>query len=286
VLLIGFWTPPPVRPEPATAIVAAVVQGEEINFEEYEELTEKVMGSKPKLIVWPEYALPYDVRKDEPEQVEKLRALAATHDSVLIVGTKTRTGPGDREWRNTALAIGRDGVLGEYYKNRPVHFFNDGIAGTSAEPIHTPIGSIGAAVCFDCDYEAICRELVRKGAEILVAPTFDAVFWSETQHQQHAVFFRIRAAENGRWLACTASSGYSRIIDPHGNIHETLPYATTEAVAGLVELRSGRTLYNRFGWLAPWTVLLIAIGMTGSRLFPFDPPTLRTPGSLADDKKG
>ena len=47
------------------------------------------------------------------------------------------------EWYNTALIVGGNGVLGEYYKNRPVHFFKDGMPGKSFDPIDTPLGKIG-----------------------------------------------------------------------------------------------------------------------------------------------
>ncbi|MCK5803496.1 MAG: apolipoprotein N-acyltransferase [Lentisphaeria bacterium] len=261
VVLLGLYLfpMPVVAPDAPEAITVAVVQGEELNFDEYVELSRKTLGQSPKLIVWPEYALPYDVRQQEPQQVEELRQLAESHDTIFVLGTKTKEGDGEREWRNTALTIGKNGVLGEYYKNHTVHFFNDGIAGTNADPVSTPIGLIGAEVCFDCDYEDITRELVRKGAEVIVAPTFDARHWKETQHKQHAVFFQLRAAENRRWLICAASSGYSRIIDPHGRIHQSLPFASVDAIVGKVVPQTGRTFYNWAGWLVPWGVMLAAL---------------------------
>ncbi len=261
VLLTGlyFFKPPFIVPKDSESIKAAVIQGEELNFEEYVSLSKKMLCHSPRLIAWPEYSLPYDVRKQEPKQIDELQAIAKAHDTIFVVGTKTTLGEGDREWRNTALTVGGDGVLGEYYKNRPVHFFNDGIAGTTAEPVKTPIGMIGTEICFDTDYESVTRELVRKGAQLLVIPTFDSEAWGETQHKQHSIFFQLRAAENRRWIICSASSGYSRIIDPHGHIHESLPFAKTDAFAGNVVLVNGRTFYNLLGWLTPWGVMLAAI---------------------------
>jgi len=260
-VLLGchFFRPNFVLPDAPESIKVAVVQGEELSFDEYVELSRKTLDQSPKLVVWPEYALPYDVREKEPQQVAELRNLAQTYDTVFVLGTKTNLGEGELAWRNTALTIGESGVLGEYYKNHTVHFFNDGIAGTNADPISTPIGLLGTEVCFDCDFEDITRELVRKGAELIVAPTFDAINWAETQHKQHAVFFQLRAAENGRWLICAASSGFSRIIDPHGNVHQSLPFAAVDAFVGKVVPRTGRTFYNRAGWLVPWCVMLVAL---------------------------
>ncbi|OGV44169.1 MAG: hypothetical protein A2X48_02585 [Lentisphaerae bacterium GWF2_49_21] len=261
ILLIGIciFRPPSVMPVGPGTIRVAVVQGEELSFNEYVNLTKKTLDQAPMLIAWPEYALPYDVRKKEPRQLDELRDLAKAHDAIFVIGTKTTMGKGEREWWNTALTIGGDGVLGEHHKNRPVHFFNDGIAGTSADPVRTPIGLVGTEICFDCDYESITRELVRKGAELIVIPTFDAEEWGEIQHRQHSVFFQLRAAENGRWLICSASSGSSKIVDPHGHVHESLPFARTDAFTGKIVPLAGRTIYNRIGWLFPWSVMLAAI---------------------------
>lgn len=261
IFVLCIFKPPFVVPDSTKAIKAAVIQGEELNFDEYLDLSKKTLHQHPRLIVWPEYALPYDVREKEPMQVDELQNLARIHDTIFIFGTKTATGNGDKEWRNTALTIGGGGVLGEYFKNHPVHFFNDGIAGTTADPIKTPIGLIGTEVCFDCDYENVTRELVSKGAEFIVAPTFDAMQWSETQHMQHSVFFKLRAAENRRWLICSASSGYSRIIDPHGHVHESLPFGGADAIVGKIVPLRGRTFYNRIGWLFPWLIMLSTIAL-------------------------
>lgn len=256
----GFFKPPIIEPTAGgETIRVAVVQGEELHFSQYIEWTLTTLDESPKLVIWPEYALPYDVRQKQPGQMAELQQIAQAHDLVFVLGTKTTIGAGEREWRNTALTIGGNGVLGEYYKNHTVHFFDDGIAGTNAVPVDTPIGRVGTAVCFDCDYEDITRELVRRGAEFIVAPTFDAIHWSETQHKQHAVFFQLRAAENGRWLVCSASSGYSRIIDPHGHIHKSMPFAENGAFVGVIVPMTGRTFYNRAGWMFPWAVMAVAI---------------------------
>ena len=72
--------------------------------------------------------MPYDVRKNL-DDFATLTNLCAEMDAVLVVGTQTAVGPRDRDWHNTALILDTRGVLGEYYKARPVHFFNDGIPG-------------------------------------------------------------------------------------------------------------------------------------------------------------
>jgi apolipoprotein N-acyltransferase len=95
----------------------------------------------------------------------------------------------------------------------------------------------------------------------LIVPSFDAASWSATQHLQHGALFRLRAAENGRWLACAASSGVSQVIDPHGNTRASLPVMEQGVVAGHLELRGARTLFTRYGWFLPWLACVAAAAL-------------------------
>jgi apolipoprotein N-acyltransferase len=174
---------------------------------------------------------------------------------LLIVGTKTVVGDGDRDWRNTALVLDKGRVLGEYYKARPVHFFNDGIPGREFTPMQTRLGAFGTPVCFDCDYTEVARRMVQLGAEYFLVPSFDARHWSANQHWQHAVLFRLRAAENARWLAVAASSGVSQIVDPHGRVHASLPLMERGHLVYRIGRNKRKTVFTLVGWLFPWLTL-------------------------------
>ena len=53
----------------------------------------------------------------------------------------------------------------------------------------TPAGRIATPACFDCDYEAVVRQLVAAGAQLILAPSMDAQHWTARQHEQHARLF-------------------------------------------------------------------------------------------------
>ena len=265
VLLLGAIRPGPVEPAPDEGITVTLVQCEGCSLETYVEMTRTAMTESPDLVVWPEYSLPFDVRRSDVD-FAVLTGLCAELDTVLIVGTKTTMGPGARNWHNTALTINEGGVLGEYYKARPVHFFNDGIPGEDFDPIETGLGAIGTPICFDCDYSDVARTMASRGVEFFAVPSCDPAPWSEDQHVQHALLFRLRAAETARWLACAASSGVSQVVDPHGIVHASLP--TMEP--GVVTYRIGKgqhtTFFVRAGWLFPWLTLVgsaLLIGYAG-----------------------
>jgi apolipoprotein N-acyltransferase len=137
------------------------------------------------------------------------------------------------------------------------HFHNQYIQ------IATELGALATPICFDCDYTEVARRFARNGAGCFVVPSFDAESWSARQHLQHAVLFRLRAAENARWLACAASSGVSQIIDPHGNVHASLPPMAEGVVRGSIEASNRLTPFTTVGWLFPWAAMAVTVVLLG-----------------------
>jgi apolipoprotein N-acyltransferase len=76
--------------------------------------------------------------------------------------------------------------------------------------------TLGVAICYDFDAPEIAADLVKRGATLLVAPTFDAMSWGKVQHVHHEQLLRLRAVENDRWILRAASSGRTEAINPHG----------------------------------------------------------------------
>ena len=228
------------------AIRVAAIQGDLLGFDRYLEMSLSIEGPV-NAIVWPEYALDFDLR-ESPKKLSRLRQMMAEKNAdVLVVGSMTKHSDGS--WSNTAIIVGRDQILGSHNKNRPVHFFNDGVAGTDAPAWTTPIGKISTTICFDNDYASVPRKAVANGAELLLIPSMDAEHWTARQHLQHAELFRHRAAENGRWLVVAASSGLTQAIDPRGNRVDFLPLFDPGGLITGAVTQSGLTVHTRFGWL-------------------------------------
>ena len=136
-------------------------------------------------------------------------------------------------------------------------------------PIHTDLGTFSTPICFDCDYTEVARKMAKLGAEFFAVPSYDDESWSANQHLQHALLFRLRAAETARWLVCAASSGVSQIIDPHGNVHRSLPPMETGVLTYRIGRSGSTTIFVRVGWIFPWLTLgcsaiLIAYAAIGS----------------------
>ena len=258
LIALGTFKPGPIEPT-NNPIKVAAIQSESCSLSTYLSMSHELLDKKPALILWPEYAIPFDIRSNNPKTFKKIQTLAEKMDTVFILGSKTVIENSSDNWYNTALAVNKNGVLGEYYKNSPVHFFDDGIPGTFRNPIKTPIGTIGTPICFDFDFSAIMREMTILGAEYFAVPSFDAVGWSKNQHLQHSSILPIRAAENARWVVCAASSGISQIIDPHGCIHHSLAPMKEGSITGLLEARTDITFYTHIGWLFPWICMILTL---------------------------
>jgi apolipoprotein N-acyltransferase len=249
--------PPPAENDPL-AVKVGGLQLEGVWFDIYLAGTRQ-LPEDVKLVVWPEYSVPFDIRESKRE-LEAIRKLCRDRNITLTFGTKVGPGPAPEfKWRNIALTIDPTGILGEHTKVHPVHFFDDGTPGKTSLPVPTSLGEIGTPICFDCDYEGVIRGMTAAGAELLVAPTMDAEKWTARQHDQHAELYRIRACENGRWLFSVATSGVSQIIDPHGQLHARLGALQQGPISGIVKRETRLTFYTRCGWLFPWCVLGVAI---------------------------
>lgn len=241
----------------APVVRVAALQREEVSLTDLVNETRK-LPEGTQHVVWPEHAVAYDVRAHKAEW-DLINTLCKERDIALTLGVHSAV-PDAGGWHNTALTLDALGVRGEHHKVHPVHFFDDGVPGTTALPVSTQRGNVGTPVCFDCDFSSVVRRMTWAGAEIFVVPSMDAAGWGRTQHLQHAELFRIRASENGRWMMVCASSGVSQIIDSRGHTVASLPPLTEGVLGGELRRETRLTFFTRFGWLCSW-VLLAAAGV-------------------------
>jgi apolipoprotein N-acyltransferase len=106
---------------------------------------------------------------------------------------------------------------------------------------------VAPIICYESVYGEYVSDYVKNGAQFLAIITNDA-WWGNTQgHQQHLSLARLRAIENRRWIARSANTGISAIIDDRGNILESLAYGTEGAIKGTVYPKTKVTFYTTHG---------------------------------------
>ncbi len=237
-----------IRPAMGDVRVAGI-EGEEERLAHFLAESERVMTSKPKLVVWPEYAL--GVRLSEGDRyAPRIAEFARRHGVHVLLGATRAVSQIDFE--NTLFLFGPDGrIVGTQVKSVPVQFFRDGRPAQDRAPL--PFG-IGAGVCYDMDYPYVSRELVIEGAELLVFPTMDARSWGNVQHVQHAAMTPLRAAEHRRWVLRVATSGVSCIVDPYGRRTDCAGTFT-----GDVGMSRALTIYAKWGYWLPHACVIASM---------------------------
>ena len=109
--------------------------------------------------------------------------------------------------------------------------------------------SLGTApiICYESVYGEYVTGYVENGANFLSIITNDA-WWGDTQgHQQHLSYASLRAIENRRYVARSANTGISAIINSRGDILKTLSYEERGSISGRVGIQNELTFYSKYG---------------------------------------
>uniref|UniRef100_A0A8C4R9T6 Deaminated glutathione amidase n=2 Tax=Eptatretus burgeri TaxID=7764 RepID=A0A8C4R9T6_EPTBU len=143
----------------------------------------------------------------------------------------------DKRYYNSHVILNSDGQLVSVY--RKLHLFDADLPGGESlreseftlpgksitDPVSTPLGKVGLAVCYDLRFPHLSWKLREMGAEIL---TFPAAFSTTTGPAHWEVLLRARAIETQCWVVgaaqigrhnpCRASYGDALIADPWGRV--------------------------------------------------------------------
>lgn len=102
---------------------------------------------------------------------------------------------------------------------------------------------VGCAICYESVYGEYCTRYVRNGARLLAVITNDA-WWGDTPgYVQHLSYSCLRAIETRRWIARSANTGISAIIDPSGKIVSQTSWWQPETLSGKVGLSDEKTFF-------------------------------------------
>lgn len=104
------------------------------------------------------------------------------------------------------------------------------VAGKDIVCIDSPLGKLGLSICYDLRFPELYRELLSKGADILVVPSAFTVLTGKAHWQ---TLLRARAIENFCYVIAPnqtgthsngrSTYGHSMIIDPWGEMIACLP---------------------------------------------------------------
>jgi len=204
----------------------------------YHELTRQTLALKPRLIVWPETAVPFFFQTDEP-LADTVRQIAIESDAHLIFGTPAfGYEAGALKYFNRAYHLDPKGKtrgfydkvhlvpFGEYvplerflpFIQRLVTSAGNFTPGSKMSPL--PVGgiSVGLLICFESIFPEIARSHTRQNADLLVNISNDAWYGHSSAPYQTLTMSVFRAIENRRPLIRAANTGFSAVIDHRGEV--------------------------------------------------------------------
>jgi apolipoprotein N-acyltransferase len=127
--------------------------------------------------------------------------------------------------------------------------------GTLEQTFDTPFGRAIASICYESAFPAQFRNQAAAGGEfILTVSNLDP--YSEVLMAQHEAQDLMRAIETDRWAVRATNTGYSGLIDPHGQVLWRSRSRIDQTHIVTLYRRQTQTLYVRWGnWLTPLLIL-------------------------------
>ena len=292
--------PHPAEPDDPKAILLHVVQpniGQDRKWDEaqgadnYRRLTSLSgkPGARPRLILWPEVAVPALVEQDLSSRLA-IASLLGSKDEMILGAQSVRFDANGSAVSASNSAFGLDAYAhlfgrydkahlvpyGEYLPMRPLLSalglsrlapgdmdFN---AGPGPRDINVPgLGKVGLQICYEMIFSGQVVDRANRPLFIF-NPSNDAWFgrWGPPQHLAQA---RLRATEEGLPVVRSTPTGISAVIDADGRLLAALPWRTPGAIERPLPPAHAPTLFARYGNILPWLLVLFlgAIGFASRR---------------------
>jgi len=273
------WTQPAGEP-----VTAALLQGnieQEMKFrperaprilETYARLAE---GTRARLIVFPETALPRFFHQVDPAYLARLEAAARRNGGDLILGVPYLQERGT--YYNSALTLGTSPPQA-YHKVHLVPFgefvppgfrwtldvlsipLSDFSRGAPDQP---PLAVAGQRVAVNICYEDVFGAEIAGSlpeATLLVNMSNVAWFGDSLAPAQHLQIARMRAIETGRMHLTATNTGITAAIDRDGRVLKRLAQFTEDRLELAAQGYAGATPYVR---LRDWPIVLLSLGILG-----------------------
>ena len=134
------------------------------------------------------------------------------------------------------LQIGDASSLGNFSTQDSVSIFSNS-KGNNAAPI----------ICYESIYGDYVRKFVQKGAEVIFIITNDG-WWKKTSgYQQHNMYAKLRAIETRRYVARSANTGISSIINHFGELESSIEWDKKDIIEYTIPLYNQDTFYVQYG---------------------------------------
>ncbi|MGP8198633.1 MAG: apolipoprotein N-acyltransferase [Limisphaerales bacterium] len=262
--------------------------GDRVRFQTVLDLSEKALASNPRLLLWPESAVP-DLN---PEVQQAIAQLVRRHQTWLVfcAGISEPASAKTMSYFNSALLCNPDGGLESIYHKRRLVIFGEYIPlvrwlpflkwltpiGGEITPgdrvvdfeIKNPSAKMSVLICFEDMFAQEARQHVGPDTDFLVNLTDDGWFGHAAEQWQQAASAIFRAVENGVPLLRCTNDGLTCWADAQGRVRQIQNASGNVYGPGFIiaqiPLRAAgdrhQTFYNRHGDWFPCGCCGIGIG--------------------------
>ncbi|MCQ4084882.1 apolipoprotein N-acyltransferase [Streptomyces sp. RB6PN25] len=282
----GVWSWAPLPPRAGSVRIAivqtGVINGPLARFNEGVQLTRRLVGLHPDLVVWGESSVGFDLSV-HPELTARLAALSRQVGADLLVNVDAERAD-QRGIYKTSVLVGPQGPTGDRYDKMRLVPFGEYIPFRSVLGWATKVGRaanvnrhrgtrqvimdvgplrVGPLICFETAFPDMSRHLASMGAQVLVAQSSTSTFQGSWAPEQHASLAALRAAETWRPMVHATLTGISAVYDAEGRqVGPRIGTSTVTAQMYTVPLSGGQSPYERHGdWVIRAAIgLLLAAG--------------------------
>ena len=106
---------------------------------------------------------------------------------------------------------------------------------------------VAPVICYESIYGEYVASYVKRGANIITIITNDGWWGNTPGHKQHLQYARLRAIETRRWVARSANTGISAVINDRGEIVETRPWNEAAVIKYAIPITTKETFYVAYG---------------------------------------
>ncbi len=241
-------------------------------------MTREAARDGARFIVWPESSLPFYFQED-PAGGDLVRRLAFDTRAYILAGSDQIERGDLPKFYNAAFLVTPDGTVGGIYRKmhlvpfgeyvplkRLLFFASPLVEAVSdfspgEQVVMLPVAGrpVSTAICYEVVYPDLARDAVARGSQLLTTITNDAWYGRSSAPWQHFEQASLRAVEQGRYLARSANTGISGIVDPYGRVVARSNLFEQVVVRGEVRLLEARTLYSRIGDLFAYVMALLTL---------------------------
>ena len=247
-------------------------------FTTYLAMTRDAVRRGAEYIIWPESSTPFTFGHD-PVGEGALRDLAREVGVPILFGSDQIVAEPDLHMYNAAFLLGADGETKAVY--RKIHLVPFGeffpmqewltfaaplvkrflpfTAGDTVVMLPVAGHPTSTAICYEVVYPSLIRDAVLQGSQLLTTVTNDGWYGTSSAPYQHFEMAAMRAIEEGRYLARSANTGISGVVDPYGRIVQASGIFEQVGLVAEVRLLTARTVYSQIGDVIAYVAMALMV---------------------------